>query len=397
MALRSPAPARELARVLTLVGAGVAAFATNQAVGVTLPVHLITDAGGTASDVGLVAAAGTVGVIGGRVLSAALVTRLGPVRLGAASMALVALTCLGYVVAREHVGALALVRAMHGVAFACATTALLVAMVTAVRSLSRQRSMALANLAMPLSLMVFPVLAIEVLDASLRAVAFACAVIGLGGAAAYLSVGRTRAAAVSGDPVDAVDPPVAAAGALRRLPVLLLAPAALLGAADAAALDYLPVLATARGIEGYGWAFTVFALGTAGTLALITALRRGATSASLVVGGGLLTAVALAGWPWASTLGPLMLVVGAYGVGFAVAQTGVNSLAAEWSPAQEGRALAVVLLAFDLGRVVGVYVLGLLIEASGFVAAMVPLAVLLGLVSLARTVLPHSRQGATRP
>lgn len=377
--MRADTPARDAARAVALITAGVAAFATNQSIGVTLPVHLITDVGGSPADVGFVAAAGTVGVIGGRVASAALVDRLGAAALGAASMALVAIACLGYLLVPGQVGGLALVRALHGGAFALATTALFVAMVSTVRSLSRQRCMALANLAMPVSLAVFPVVAIEVLDASLTVVASGSAVIGLAGGAAYLLVGGKRAPIARDDL-----PPTSASSVVRRLPVLLLATAALLGVADAAALDYLPVLGTTRDIDGYGWAFTVFALGTAATLGLITLMRRVVASSSLVVAGGFATAASLAWWPWVGHLAVLMVVVGAYGIGFAVAQTGVNTLAAEWSPAEQGKSLAAVLLAFDLGRAVGVYLIGLLIESFGFVAALVPLAVLLAGVSLAR-------------
>jgi len=163
----------------------------------------------------------------------------------------------------------------------------------------------------------------------------------------------------------------------------LLATAALLGAADAAALDYLPVLGITRDIEGYGWAFTVFAIGTAITLALITTTSLGVLpSAYLVVVGGLGTAAALAMWPWVNSLAPLMVVVGAYGIGFAIAQTGVAAVAVEWSAAEQGKALAGILLAFDVGRAAGVYVIGLLIASFGFVAALVPLALLLAVASI---------------
>lgn len=364
-------------KVVALVGAGVATFATNQSVGVTLPVHVITQLGGTAADVGVVAAAGTVGVISGRVVSAAIVERIGPLVLGAVSMTLVAAACLGYLVVPDHIAGLALVRAVHGVAFAWATTALFVAMLTAVRSMSRQRSMALANIAMPVSLAVFPVVAIEVLDASLATVGAAAAVIGLLGGAMYLLVDRSRAPVTA-----AVLPPSSLSPVVRRLPILLLATAALLGAADAAALDYLPVLGITRDIDGYGWAFTVFAIGTAVTLGLITVMRRVVPSACLVVVGGLATAAALAMWPWVSALAPLMVVVSAYGIGFAIAQTGVTTLAVEWSAAEQGKALAGILLAFDVGRAAGVYVIGLLIASFGFVSALVPLALLLAVASI---------------
>jgi len=293
-------------------------------------------------------------------------------------MMMIVLACLAYVLVPDTVAWLALVRAVHGIAFAAATTALLVAMVTAVKSLSRQRSIALANLAMPLSLAVFPVVAIELLDASLPNVAAGCAVIGLAGGAGYLFLGRAAAPYVAQQM-----PPASASSGVRKLPALLLGTAALLGAADAAALDYLPVLGTERSIDGYGWSFTVFAVGTAATLTFITAMRRTVPSARLVVAGGLLTAGALASWAWVGALVPLMLVVGAYGIGFAVAQTGVNTLVAEGSPPEEGKALAGVLLAFDLGRAIGVYVIGLLIDSFGFGAALVPLAVVLAIASLA--------------
>ena len=375
--ITASAPAREVAKVVALVGAGVAAFAVNQSIGVTLPVHIITEVEGTAADVGVVGASGTVGVIVGRLLSAAMVGRLGPAALGAASMLLTVVACLGYLFVLDDAVGLALIRALHGVAFAAATTALVVAMITAVRWLSRQRSMALANLAMPLSLAVSPVLAIEVLDASLERVVAGCAVISSMGAAGYLFVRKVTPDAPR------LKPSAAASPSVRQLPVLLLVMAVLLGAADAAAMDYVPVLGTARDIEGYGWGFTVFAVGTATMLGLITAMRRVIPSTAMVVVGGVLTAAALAAWAWVGALAPLMAVMGTFGIGFAVAQTGVNILAAERSPAAQARALAGVLLAFDVGRAVGVYVIGLLIESFGFAAALVPLAVVLAAFSLA--------------
>lgn len=373
--MRSGSPRRDAVKLIALLGAGIATFASNQSIGVTLPVHVVTQMGGTTADVGLVAAAGTVGVLIGRVASGPMVERTGPVSLGAVSLALVAGTCLGYLLVPDDIAGLAMVRAVHGVVFAWATTALLVAMTTAVRSMSRQRSIALANLAMPISLAVFPVVAIEIFDASLSTVAAVAVVLGLLGAACYLLV---RAPGTPAVPPTTSAPPVA-----RRLPMLLLITAALLGAADGAALDYLPVLGVTREIEGYGWAFTVFAVGTTFTLGLITVIRRVIPGARLVAIGGIVTAAALATWPWVDALAPLMVGVTAYGIGFAVAQTGLTSLAVEWSPAQQGKALAGILLAFDIGRGAGVYLIGLLIASSGFVSALVPLALLLAVASIA--------------
>lgn len=379
MSLKSAGIPREIVKIVALIGAGVAAFGTNQSIGVTMPVHLISDIGGSAADVGLVAAAGTLGVILGRVMSAGLVDRLGPAVLGAVSMMLIVIACLAYLFVPDRIAGLVLVRTMHGIGFAGATTALLVAMVTMVTLSSRQRSIALANLAMPVAGAIFPVVAIEVFDASLINVAAGSAAMGVAGGVGYLFLARTA------PPIRPTQRPRASTSMpnMRRLPALLLVTAGFLGAADAAAMDYLPVLGTARNIDGYGWNYTILALGSAATLTFITAMRRAFASTSLVVVGGVMTAGALATLPGVGTLSPLLIMMGAYGIGFAVAQTGVNTLAAEWSPVEVGKSLAGVLLAFDLGRVVGVYLIGLLIDYFNFIAALVPLAVLLAMVSVA--------------
>lgn len=377
--MRSAGRSKELARVIALVLAGVAAFATNQSIGVTLPVHILFNLSGTTADVGLVAATGTAGVILGRLISAALVDRAGPAVLGAISMLLIVMASLGYLIVRDSVLGLAFVRTLHGMAFAAATTALLVAMVTAVRLLSPQRSMALANLAMPVSAAVFPVVALEVLDASIIYVAVGGAVIALCGAAGYsYLIGPRSPAALHG-----VAPATVPSPNVRRLPSLLLVTAGLLGAADAAALDYLSVFGATRNIDGYGWSFSVLAVGSAMTLAIITANPRAIATTTLIVVGGMVAAGAIASWPWVTSWAPLMLIMGCYGIGFAIAQTGVNTFAAECSPREVGKALAGALLAFDLGRAVGVYLIGIVIAHYGFLAALLPLAALLALACVA--------------
>lgn len=382
----TPQPSHGL-RVLGLVVAGVAAFAANQAAGVTLPVHLIGTLGGTATDVGLVAGWGTAGVILGRGLSAFVVKSTSAPLLGLGSMALTVVASLLYTFFQYDIGLLAAARALHGAAFAGATTALFVGMAVA-RTGSPQRAMALANLAMPTALAIFPVVAVEALGARLLPVAVMCGAVACVGALAF----ALKPEPLSQRTVPAPSSPTTCDA--RRLPIALLCAAALLGAADAAMMDFLPVLARARGIDGFGWAFSVFA---AATIVLLAAISRGdvpRTNASLVIVGAALTSTGLLLLPAVGTLALLLPVIAVYGFGFATMLTGVNSVAAESGAAgRVGGSLATILLTFDIGRGAGVYLLGLAIEGRGFAQAFVPLACVLLAFGVAAGLVSRPRRG----
>jgi predicted MFS family arabinose efflux permease len=342
-------------------------------------VFLTRDLGGTAADVGVLGAFATTGAIGGRVLAALLAARFSGVRvLVAASMTMLLLSVL--YTATNSVAAVAGVRLLHLAAFAVATSTAVITAAELLPGERRESALAAIGMAMPLSAMFFPAVAAGVLDGRLGAVAVLAAGVSLAAAVVFAAVrtpnegdARVRPAELSQDPAVPV----------RSASFLTIAAATAIGAADAVAVDFLPVLSLGRGIAGYGWFYTAFALAM---LAALMQFRRVSwqARADLVSEVGLAAAAGALGLLAVAGNLPTLLLAGTLlGIGFAAAQTGLAvSLAANTRRHERGQRIAALYLSFDIGRGVGAYSVGWAASALGFPVALALVAGYCGLHAL---------------
>lgn len=344
-----------------MVLAVILVFGANQSIGVTVPTFLTRDLGGTSAEVGLVGALGTAGALIGRFFAPMLATRfqmgLVLVAAGLLGVGLCALYLL-----TGSVQTVALVRLLHLCVFAVATTTAVIAAVNLLPGGRRATALASVGMAMPLSALVFPWLAADLLRAELKAVAL----VGV----ALLSVAVVLFVASFGRPGPVREPLLAVESpSVRAVPAshVVLLGAAAIGASDAVAVDLLPVLSFERGIDNYGWFYTAFALAMIATLTILGRVAWHDRAKSVARLGLAITATAVALLAVASTLPVLMVSALLHGCGFAAAQTALSLwFASNVGLAQRSGRLGRVYLAFDVGRGVGVLAAGWAATLLGF-------------------------------
>lgn len=376
-------------RLGLLLATGVALFSANQAVGVAFPVHVTERLGGSAAAVGTIGAVAISGALIGRAVAGRLADRLGRRRSYASGALVMAGACAGYA-AVETLGLTALLRTLHLLTFAVATSVYVIAATEGGPVAGVGRRLGLAQGVMHLSLLGSPVIAIEVLDSDLArigplAAALLCLCV-LGGLIVLgPGRGRGRAEAVAGSSAStlvAVVPGVPSAGpfpvrAVRPrlgLAAALIA-AGVVGLSDGVAMEYVPLLGLDRGISQYAVFYPAFAVSALVVLVSSGRLLRGSPAArlgALSLGFLALGFVLLAIAGAASTLSVAGIAVG---LGFGLAQLSVGLLfARRWGGRSRGRNVAQFLLGIDVGRAVGVLVAGHLIDRWGFGVTMLAVA-----------------------
>lgn len=380
-------------RVLLVLVAGIAAFASNQAVGVTMPRHVLVDLESPATSIGVIAAFGAAGVIVGRLSSSYIVQRLGIVRLGIFAMATIVAASFLYTLAWGAVMSLALVRFFHGLGIAWATLALYTAVVSIGGIRKRQRLIAMANAAMPIALVFAPPLALDVLGGDLSRVSLLATALAFFGLAAFS--GNHFVSLSSGAPANPGGLGSVVEPSLRweqetvpkeespRPAIRSLAPsfalyllAVMLGAVDAALLDYLPAVSLEREIEGAGLLLAIFAVSMVLTSVVL--------SLSSIIGervaaevGSLTLALAVLILAFGQSFGTLALAMIVLGCGFGLAQTGINSSAAGAASQSVTKSLGFVLLAFDGGRTVFSFLIGAGFDFLGIEVTLAALSIII--------------------
>lgn len=364
-----------IAHAALLIAVGVVVFGGNQAVGVSIPITIASIPGGNAADVGLVAACGTAGGIVGRLVARSLVQRFPLARLARFAVAALAAVLLVYRVVSSDVAGLVVVRTVHGLCFAVASTVLYISIAAVAHERKPSGAIGMANMSMPLAGMFAPLLAIEWFGGSIAVTGPVFAALSALSIGVIVSRGnglgnqaplRTSRQTTSGGPSGRLVLPFLASG--------------LLGALDAVSMDYLPLVGAQRELGGFGWLFTVLSASFVLTLVVISGGLRRISTGSLAVWGGLCMTVGAIGWPWISTLLPFAITIAVFGIGYGLSQTSINSIAAQTDPQNRPRTLASVLLAFDIGRTLSVYVIGVGITYYGYVMTFVPVVLLFGFV-----------------
>lgn len=363
--------------LLVVVAAAILAFANNQSIGVTVPVFLARDLGRTAADVGLVGALATLGAVTGRLVASHLIGRFGRRAVLVTGAALMALLSVSYLTAGS-LAAVAAIRSVHLLAFAAVTTTAVIAAVETAPPRRRGAALAAIGMAMPISAMVFPVVAAEGLQAQLGMVSLLATALAVMAAGLFVWAGNgQRAIAVSPTAPIIHHSPLAPASALAILS------ATALGATDAVAIDLLPVLAIQRGIDGYGWFYTAFALAMLVTLVLLWYIRWQDHAHRVTQVGLIGSGIAFCLLATATRLETLILSAAIFGLGFATAQTGLTVWTVSQSDHhQRGQRIGRLYLVFDVGRSVGVYAGGWGATVIGFAPVLFLVAAYCGLFGL---------------
>ncbi len=142
---------------------------------------------------------------------------------------------------------------------------------------------------------------------------------------------------------------------------------ALLGVPFGAFISFLPLLASARGVDGVGWVFAAYALtaSLAQSVAGRVADRRGGGRTALV--GLVLTGLAAGGLAAGDSRWELMSLAALFGVGHGTARAGLDAWVQRGTvPAWRGSAAAVQYTAYDLFIGLGSWGLGVLARATGY-------------------------------
>lgn len=367
-----------------IVGATILLYANNQSIGLTIPVFLTRDLGGDPSVVGVVGAVSTGGAILGRVVARWLVARWNPLRTAIVGALGAAALTASYPML-ESAQLVAAIRFLHLGAFAIVTSTAVIAAATLAGPNRRGAALAGVGMAMPASALVFPAVASEVLGAHLPTVAVMATFASVAGVLAFAAAKRLRNQERPDPQPVAVDP--ATPG---RIPAAALAAAVAIGTTDAVMTDLLPVLGVQRGIDGFGLFYTAFALAMIVTLLFLRRSHWG-RPAVIVTLGLTVSAVAFTLLATAYSLVFLSIAAVVYGAGFALSQTALAVwLTAGPGRVDQGRKLAGLYLAFDLGRAGGVYAAGWVATGAGFTATL--LAVALYCAVTAVVVRSHGRR-----
>ncbi len=350
--------------LLILLAAVTLSFANNQSVGIAIPIFLTRDLGGSASDVGLVGALATAGAVCGRLIAGWLASRSNRTTILVGGSLLILLLSSLYPATGSLVS-VAGARFLHLLAFAVVTSTAVITVAEIVRAERRGAALAAIGMAMPISALIFPAVAAGILDARLGEVAVLATGLSLAAAVLFAAV-RVGGDNLAGGQLPTV---VEVPAPLPNAPFLAIVAAAMIGATDAVAVDLLPILSVERGISGYGWFYSAFALSMVGALVVLQRTAWHDRAREVARAGLVASGVAFGLLAIAHDLPTLLLVAVVYGVGFAAGQTGLSvGVATTLNSVQRGSQIAGLYLSFEIGRGVGVYAVGSAATIFGFAA-----------------------------
>ncbi len=336
---------------------GLFGFGNNHTITAALPLYIYF-LGGSAAEVGMTAAAMAVCASLSRPLVGVVLDRLGsrrPILLGCLTMAVVSLLFGLW----QWIPGIMIMRGIQGLGFAFVTSGFIAVMGEAADVKVQRQGLAMAGMAMPLSLGFFPWLVERFAAADAFGLVFF-----IGALTASVS-GMFFAASVTGLPRRHRTAPLEVFPKRSLRLGIPLAIAAFLGMADSAALSFLPIYASEQGLS-----FSLFFAVWAGTMVFYQfALSRGFIhvfrAAWLpVIGCGFLVASLCLLFLFPSSMG-LVAAAMAFSLGFGSIETGTYSLVmSRIEASQRGTGVSWVQLAISSGRAVG----GL---GFGFTAALI--------------------------
>ncbi len=354
--------------LILLIAAAVFAYANNQLIAVTLPVRVF-ELGQGATAAGVIGGIASVGALAGRFLTLPMLRVFGQRRLLLASAALPIALSPAYALL-VALPPLLLLRAVHAFLFAILMTVYMGAVVEEADDAARGPFLALAGLAMPLSLAVFPAAGV-----ALGVERYAQVGLLAGGVAAIAAVLFHHADRQTG-PAPA---PVGARIGLswfrdRRVllgATLALAAASALGLTDGVGIDLIPLYAHNMHVARYGVYFPVYAGSLVLAQLVVARLIRQLPARILATAGLVLMASAFLWLGQAASLPALLGVAGLQASGFAAAQPALGLLVLRpfAHPRQRQEAVAAFFLLFEIGRGAGLAAAGRLIEGWSHAAA----------------------------